>query len=410
MQKILSPQEQFTELKRGVIQIESSEDLLAKLQKSYQNNQPLKVKAGFDPTRPDLHLGHVVLLNKMKQFQDFGHEVIFLIGDFTAYVGDPTGKNETRPPLEEGEIQQNAQTYAKQVFKVLDKDKTQIRYNTEWMSKLSAIDFIKLMSKYTLSRMAEKHDFKKRLFSDDSSIAFHELIYPLLQGYDSVVLKSDIELGGTDQIFNLLVGRKLQKSYGQPSQCVLTLPLLEGLDGVKKMSKSYNNFIALDTDAKDMFGKIMRLSDDLMVKYYELLTDITMKDLTDLKNKKGRFALENPRDTKVRLAKMLATRFYSKEDADQAHQEFVKVFSKGGQPDDIKEFVIKQDSIWICRLLVESQMVSSTSEAKRLIRSRAVKKNGVALTDETEHISLAPGDSFVLKVGKRRFAKIARNN
>lgn len=408
MQKVLSPQEQFTELKKGVVQIESPEDLLAKLQKSYQDNKPLRVKVGFDPTRPDLHLGHVVLLNKMRQFQDFGHEVIFLIGDFTAYVGDPTGKSETRPPLNEDEIQQNAQTYARQVFKVLDRDKTQIRYNTEWISKLSAIDFVKLMSKYTLSRMAEKHDFKKRLFSEDSSIAFHELVYPLLQGYDSVILKSDIELGGTDQIFNLLVGRKLQKSYGQSPQCVLTLPLLEGLDGVKKMSKSYDNFIALDTNAKDMFGKIMRLSDDLMVRYYELLTDITMRELEDLKSKKGRFALENPKETKIRLAKMLATQFYSQEDADQAHQEFVKVFSKRGQPDDIKEFVIKQDSIWICRLLVDSQMVSSTSEAKRLIRGRAVKRDGVVLTDENQQISLESGDSFVLKVGKRRFVKVVR--
>ena len=335
--------------------------------------------------------------------------VIFLIGDFTAYVGDPTGKNETRPSLNEDEIQQNADTYAKQVFKVLDRDKIHIRYNTEWISKLSAIDFIKLMSKYTLSRMAEKHDFKKRLFSDDFSIAFHELVYPLLQGYDSVVLKSDIELGGTDQIFNLLVGRKLQKSYGQSPQCVLTLPLLEGLDGLKKMSKSYDNFIALDASAKDMFGKIMRLSDDLMVRYYELLTDITVQELKDLKNKKGRFALENPKDTKARLAKMLTTQFYSQEDADQAHQEFIKVFSKGGQPDDIKEFAIKQDSTWVCRLLVNSQMVSSTSQAKRLIRSRAVKRDGVVLTDENQHISLKPGDAFVLKVGKRRFVRIVRD-
>ena len=407
MQKILSPQDQLRELSKGVIQIESPHELLKKLQKSYQEGQPLKIKAGFDPTRPDLHLGHVVLLNKMKQFQDIGHEVTFLIGDFTARIGDPTGKNETRPPLTEEVIQQNAQTYAQQVFKVLDKDKTRICYNTKWMNSFSTTDFVYLMGKYTLARMMERDDFKNR-FRKGHSISLHELLYPLIQGYDSVALKSDVELGGTDQIFNMLVGRDLQRSYKQSPQCVMTIPILEGLDGVQKMSKSYDNFIALDVHAKDMFGKIMKLSDDLMVRYYELLTDITMEELTELKNKRGRFAGENPKDTKIRLAKILTTRFYSEEEADQAHQEFVRVFSKDGQPDEIQEFSIKQDPIWICKLLLEAQLVSSTSEARRLVRSRAVKKDGVAITDENTQISLELGDSFILKVGKRRFAKIIK--
>ncbi len=409
MPMTLNPQEQLTELKKGIVQIEREDELLQKLQKSHQTGKPLKIKVGFDPTRPDLHLGHVVLLNKMRQFQNFGHDVIFLIGDFTALIGDPTGRNETRPPLTATEIQQNAQTYSQQVFKVLNKQKTQIRYNTEWTSQLSAFDFVKLMSKYTLARMAEKHDFKNRLFSDDSSIAFHELIYPLLQGYDSVVLKADVELGGTDQIFNLLAGRKLQKSYNQTPQCILTLPLLEGLDGIKKMSKSYDNYIALDVSAKDMFGKIMRISDDLMVRYYELLTEISVKELTDLKNKTGPFALENPRDTKIKLAKMLASQFYSQEEAEQAHQEFIKVFSRGGQPDEIPEFILKDNPIGICKLLVEAQMVSSNSEARRLIRSRAVKKDGEVITDEHTQITLSKSDKpFILKVGKRRFVKICQ--
>ncbi len=407
MQKTLNPQDQFKELSKGVVQIESSNELLKKLQKSCQENKPLKVKAGFDPTRPDLHLGHVVLLNKMKQFQDLGHEVIFLIGDFTALIGDPTGKNETRPPLTEEIIQKNAQTYAQQVFKVLDKDKTHICYNTKWMNSFSTTDFIHLMGQYTLARMMERDDFKNR-FRKGHSISLHELLYPLIQGYDSVALKSDVELGGTDQIFNILVGRDLQRSYQQSPQCVMTLPILEGLDGVQKMSKSYDNFIALDANAQDMFGKIMRLSDELMVRYYELLTDISVDELTELKNKTGQYAQENPKDTKIRLAKMLTTQFYSQQEADQAHQEFIKVFSKGGQPDEIQEFFIKQDPIWICQLLLETQLVSSTSQARRLIRSNAVKKDGAAITDENIKISLEQGDSFILKVGKRRFAKIIK--
>ena len=407
MQKKLNPQDQFRQLKKGVVQIESSDDLLKKLQKSYQKGQPLKIKAGFDPTRPDLHLGHVVLLNKMKQFQDLGHQVVFLIGDFTARIGDPTGKNETRPPLTEEIIQENAQTYADQVFKVLDKDKTIIDYNTRWMSSFSTTDFVHLMGKYTLARMMERDDFKSR-FREGHSISLHELLYPLIQGYDSVALKSDIELGGTDQIFNILVGRDLQRSYNQSPQCVMTLPILEGLDGVQKMSKSYDNFIALDASAQDMFGKIMKLSDELMVRYYELLTDISVDELTDLKNRTGRYAGENPKDTKIRLAKMLATQFYCQEEAEKAHQEFIKVFSKGEMPDDIQEFSISKDPVWICNLLLEAELVESKNEARRLIRSRAVKKDGVAITDEKAQISLEEDDSFILKVGKRRFAKITK--
>lgn len=402
---MLSPEEQFKELSKGVVQIEPSTEFLKKLQTSYETKKPLRVKAGFDPTRPDLHLGHVVLLNKMRQFQKLGHEVIFLIGDFTARIGDPTGQNETRPPLTETEIQQNAQTYAQQVFKLLDKDQTQIHYNSEWTSGFSTTDFIKLMGRYTLARIMERDDFKKR-FQSGHSISLHEILYPLLQGYDSVALKSDIELGGTDQIFNLLVGRDLQKAYQQSPQCVLTLPLLEGTDGVLKMSKSYDNFIALEDTPQQMFGKILKISDTLMVKYYELLTDITVDELSDLKNRKKHFANENPKDTKIRLAKMLVTQFHSAHKADLAHQEFDRIFAKGGQPDDMPEITIPPGEIWICKLLLKASLVTSTSEARRLIRGQAVKKDGILLTDESQQLVLIAGDAFVLKAGKRRFAKI----
>lgn len=405
MLEFIHPEKQFRELSKGLVHIEPSDALLKKLEQSHLEKKPLKIKAGFDPTRPDLHLGHLVLLNKMRQFQSFGHEVTFLIGDFTARIGDPTGQNETRPPLSDEEIQKNAQTYSQQVFKVLNEKQTQVRYNSEWTSDLSITDLVKLMGRYTLARIMERDDFKTR-FQSGHTIGLHEILYPLLQGYDSVVLKSDVELGGTDQIFNLLVGRDLQKSYNQKPQCVLTLPLLEGTDGVQKMSKSYDNFIALEDSPKDMFGKLMRISDPLMIKYYELLTDIGQDELSNLKHKKGAFATENPRDTKLKLAKTLVRQFHSQEKAELAYQEFIRVFSKGKLPENIRDVYVPSGNIWICKLLVQAKLTTSTSQARRLIQGGGVKQDGQPIKDVSQQITLKSGDSFVLKVGKRHFAKI----
>jgi len=404
----LSPKEQLKELIKGTVEVVSEKDLLAKLEKSAKEGKPLRVKAGFDPTRPDLHLGHAVLLNKLKQWQDLGHQVIFLIGDFTARIGDPTGRNEARPPLSTEEIRENAKTYADQVFRILDKSKTEIRYNEEWMGKFTPGDFIKLTAQYTLARMLERDDFEKR-YKGGLPISLHELLYPLVQGYDSVALEADVELGGTDQHFNLLVGRDLQKSYGKSQQCIMTVPLLEGIDGVQKMSKSYDNYIAIEDTPKEMFGKTMRISDELMLKYYELLTDLTVDENNKLSEniKAGK---KHPREAKIELGKFFVSRFHDDAAAENAVVEFNRVFASKGLPDNIPEVAVSPiEDLWICRLLVDAKLANSTSEAKRLVSGRAVERDGEKLTDDKLKLDLKSGENFVLKAGKKRFAKIVVN-
>lgn len=401
----LDPKEQLAELKKGTVDIVSDGELLSKLKKSASTNKPLRIKAGFDPSRPDLHLGHTVLLNKMRQFQRLGHHVIFLIGDFTAMIGDPTGRNEARPPLSEEEIKENAKTYARQVFKVLDPDKTEVDYNSRWMKQVTSADFIRLASQYTVARMIERDDFTKR-FQSHQSIAMHEFLYPLVQGYDSVALKSDVELGGTDQRFNLLVGRDLQKSYNQEQQCIMTVPILEGLDGVQKMSKSLDNYIAVEDSPKEMFGKTMRVSDELMLRYYELLTDISVADLGKLKEDMKSFKA-HPREVKVRLAKTLVERFHSAEAANKAFEEFERMFVHKGLPDEVpvKE-VSPIDNVWICKFMTELGLATSSSEARRLVEQKAVERDGEKVIDPQLKITLKAGDEFVLKAGKKKFVRV----
>lgn len=401
----VEPKEQLRRLLQGSVDVVSKEELLAKLEKSAKTGKPLRIKAGFDPNRPDLHLGHTVLMNKMRQFQELGHQVIFLIGDFTAMIGDPTGKNETRPALTREEVVENAKTYAKQVFKILDPQKTEIAYNSSWMDKFSAVDFIKLSAQYTVARILERDDFQKR-YKEQQPISVHEFLYPLVQGYDSVALRADVELGGTDQRFNLLVGRSMQKSYGQESQCILTTPILEGLDGVQKMSKSLNNYIGVEDSPRDMFGKTMRLSDDLMIRYYELLTDYTPDDIVKLKGdlKSG---AKHPRDVKVALGKFFVDRFHGDGAGDKAVAEFNEIFVNKGTPDDIPEVTVDATAeIWVCRLLADLALAASTSEAKRLVLGGGVEIDGTKITDDKMKMVLKSGQSLVVKAGKRKFAKV----
>ena len=401
----LDPKEQLRLLKKGVVDLVSEKELLDKLYKSFKENKPLRIKTGFDPSRPDLHIGHTVLINKMKQFQDLGHHVIFLIGDFTARIGDPTGKNETRPALSEQEVIENSKTYAEQVFKILDPKRTEVAYNGSWMNKFTPIDFIKLAGQYTVSRMMERDDFQNR-FKEHKPISVHEFLYPLVQGYDSVALKSDVELGGTDQRFNLLVGREIQKSYGVEQQCIMTTPILEGLDGVKKMSKSYDNYIGVQENPKDMFGKTLRITDELMFKYYELLTDLTIDEIEALKNdmKSGK---THPKTIKVNLAKILVTRFHSKEAADQAEKDFETVFVNKGVPTDIPEFKMSPgDALGICQFMTNVGLTTSNSEARRLIEGKAVEFDGAKKTDPKEMIQLNKGAQFTVKAGKHKFLKV----
>lgn len=388
----------LAEIKRGVEEILVEEELLAKL----KLGRPLRVKLGMDPTAPDIHLGHTVILNKLRQFQDLGHDVLLLIGDFTAQVGDPSGKNTTRPPLTAEQVAHNAKTYAEQAFKVLDADKTQIVYNSSWLGELGATGMIKLASKLTVARMLERDDFKKR-YAGGQSIAIHEFMYPLLQGYDSVALKADIELGGTDQKFNLLMGRELQKDAGQPAQVVITMPLLEGLDGVKKMSKSANNYIGVDEAPGEMFGKIMSLSDEIMWRYFELLSRLSLDEIAGLKQQ----VLEgtNPRDIKILLAKEIISRYHDEAAAEQAHQDFVNRFQKNAIPDDLPEVTLDApvEGMAIANLLKEAGLVASTSEALRMIKQGAVKVDGDKLEDGK---LLVHAGSAVYQVGKRKFAKV----
>lgn len=385
----------LAEIKRGVEELIPEEELIAKL----KENRPLRIKLGADPTAPDIHLGHTVILNKLRAFQELGHEVTFLIGDFTGMVGDPTGKNATRPPLTREDVLRNAETYKEQVFKILDPAKTQIRFNSEWLSELGAEGMIRLAANQTVARMLERDDFKKR-YANGQPIAIHEFMYPLLQGYDSVALESDVELGGTDQKFNLLMGRELQKSNGQKPQVVLMMPLLVGLDGVKKMSKSAHNYIGVSDSPSDMFGKIMSISDDLMWSYYELLSFRPLEEVAQFKEdvKNGK----NPRDVKILLAKEIIARFHSEAEADAAEQEFINRFQKGALPDEMPEFTFEA-GIAIANLLKDAELVSSTSDALRMIRQGAVKLDGEKLED-TKYEPTA--GEYVFQVGKRKFARV----
>ncbi|MFK8138496.1 MAG: tyrosine--tRNA ligase [Bdellovibrionales bacterium] len=401
----LPPSEQLKIIKKAAVDFVSEEEFVKKLKNSFEKNQPLRVKLGMDPSRPDIHLGHTVVLNKLKVFQDLGHHVLFLIGDFTAMIGDPTGKNETRPALTREEVEQNAKTYAEQVFKILDKDKTEIVYNSHWMDKFSAQDFVKLTAQYTVARMIERDDFTKR-FSNNQPISIHEFLYPLVQGYDSVALKADIELGGTDQKFNLLVGRDLQKSYGQAPQCILTMPILEGLDGVQKMSKSLDNYIGVEDSPRDMFGKTMRVSDELMIRYYNLLTEKTEEEITALQAgiKDGSV---HPRTAKVELAKFVVTTFYDQDTADNSEKEFNEIFVNKGLPDEMPEYKLEASSQTpLPNLMKDSGLCQSTGEARRLIKGGGVKLDGEKVSDVNFQLEIDSGTKMVLKAGKKKFLRL----
>jgi tyrosyl-tRNA synthetase len=389
----------LAEIKRGTDEILPEEDLIEKL----KSGKTLTIKAGFDPTAPDLHLGHTVLINKLRTFQQLGHTVVFLIGDFTGLIGDPTGKNVTRKPLNKEQVLENAQTYQEQVFKILDPELTQIRFNSEWMDQLGAAGMIKLAASQTVARMLERDDFKKR-YNNGQPIAIHEFLYPLVQGWDSVALKSDVELGGTDQRFNLLMGRELQKEQGIKPQSIVMVPLLEGLDGVQKMSKSLNNYIGITDAPNDMFGKVMSISDDLMWRYYDLLSFRPLDEIAELKQRVENG--ENPRDIKILLAKEIIARFHDDAAAEGAHQDFIQRFQKNAIPDEMPEFEIAlgDDGIAIGNLLKETKLVGSTSDAMRMIKQGAVKINGDKVEDT--RLVLTEAGENVYQVGKRKFARI----
>lgn len=386
-------------IKRGTVEILPEDELHTKL----MSGKPLRIKAGFDPTAPDLHLGHTVLINKLRQFQTLGHEVIFLIGDFTGMIGDPTGKSVTRKPLTREEVLENAQTYKTQIFKILDPDKTIIDFNSRWMDAFSAADLVNLAAKYTVARMLEREDFSKR-YAQGDSIAIHEFLYPLVMGYDSVALKADVELGGTDQKFNLLVGRELQRHYGQPPQSILMTPLLEGLDGVKKMSKSLGNYIGICDEPNDMFGKLMSISDELMWRYIDLLSFNNNEEIARLKASVVQGA--NPRDIKVNFAKEIITRFHDAKKAESAHHDFIQRFQQQVIPDQLEEIVVILDesSVQLTQLIKQIGMTESTSDAIRMIKQNAVKIDNTLISDTK--LLVNRGESFILQAGKRRIAKV----
>ena len=384
------------EIRRGADEILIEADLIERL----KTGRPLRIKAGFDPTAPDLHLGHTVLINKLKVLQDMGHHIIFLIGDFTGMIGDPTGKSTTRPPLTREQVIENAKTYQRQIFRILDESKTEIVFNSEWMEQMNAADIIGLAGRYTVARMLERDDFAKR-YSTGQPIAIHEFLYPLIQGYDSVHLKADLELGGTDQKFNLLVGRELQKQYGLAPQVVMTMPILEGLDGVQKMSKSLGNYIGIEEPPVEQFGKIMSISDDLMWRYFELLSFRPLEDIVRLKREaaEGR----NPRDIKFELGVELVSRFHGEEAAIAARDAFIQRFQKNQLPDDMPEFEFERAEIFLPHALKQAGMVASTSEAFRHIKAQAVKVNGDKILDRNHVLHVG---EHVVQIGKRRIAKI----
>lgn len=400
---MLTPDKQIEIIKRGTVEIILEKELFQKLDRSYKEKRPLKVKAGFDPTAPDIHLGHTVLLEKMRHFQELGHEIIFLIGDFTGMIGDPTGRSETRKPLTEDDVSRNAETYKEQAFKILDPERTNIRFNSEWLMKMTPVEIIRLQAKQTVARMLEREDFKQR-FASQSPIGMHEFIYPLLQGYDSVALRADVELGGTDQRFNLLMGREIQQEYGQPPQALVITPLLEGLDGVKKMSKSLNNYVGITEPSGEMFGKLMSISDKLMLKYYELLSHISMEEFSALKRglEGGKI---HPKKAKEDLALEITGRYWGKDSAVKAKEEFEHVFKDKGLPEDLPVFKYKWDEaeVWIPKLMKEACLVKSTSEAVRLIRQGGVTINDARVEDPDAKIGEG---EYLFKVGKRKFIKI----
>ena len=396
--------EQISYLKKGSVDLIREEDLRKKLERSAKTGKPLRIKLGADPTAPDIHIGHTVVIRKLRAFQELGHTVIFLIGDFTGLIGDPSGKNATRPPLLREEINANAETYKKQIFKLLDPEKTEIRFNSEWMDKFTAADFVKLTSKITVKQILERDDFEKRM-REEKPISMHELLYPLVQGYDSVALEADVELGGTDQKFNLLVGRNLQREFGQEPQVIITTPLLEGLDGVNKMSKSLNNYIGIDEQPNEMFGKVMSISDDLMWRYYELLTDTTIDEINTLKFKCESDA-ENPRDLKVNLAKHVIADFHSEDAATKAEDEFNRRFVKGGIPDDIEEKMVAPQGYKLADLLASTGLAASKGDAKRLVEQGGVKLNGERATLASAEIVIETGETVLLQVGKLKFLKV----
>ncbi len=391
--------EQLDIIRRGCGELLLEDELEQKLTRG----RPLRIKAGFDPTAPDLHLGHTVLLNKMRHFQDLGHHALFLIGDFTGMIGDPSGKNTTRPPLSREQVIENAKSYENQVFRILKPEQTEVVFNSAWMDKLGAGDLVRLAATHTVARMLERDDFGKR-YRSNKPIAIHEFLYPLIQGYDSVALKADVELGGTDQKFNLLMGRELQKHFGQPEQCVLTMPLLEGLDGVNKMSKSAGNYIGITENPSDMFGKLMSISDELMWRYIELLSFEPMGAVNTLREEvnQGR----NPRDVKVGFAQEIVARFHSNRDAEAALLDFEARFRRGAIPDHLLEKILhaEKDGLPIAQLLKQAGLTASTTEALRLIEQGGIKLNGEKVSDKT--IKLSPGQTAIVQVGKRKFAKV----
>ena len=389
----------LAQIKRGADEILVEAELVERL----KTGKPLRVKAGFDPTAPDLHLGHTVLINKLRQFQDLGHEVLFLIGDFTGMIGDPTGKNVTRKPLTRDDVLANAATYEHQIYKILDPEKTTVMFNSQWMGEMSAADLVQIAAKHTVARMLERDDFNKR-YASNQPIAIHEFLYPLIQGYDSVAMKADVELGGTDQKFNLLVGRELQKHYGQKRQVILTMPILEGLDGVQKMSKSLNNYIGISEPPDDMFGKLMSISDELMWRYFELLSFRPLGEIEQLRQDISEGA--NPRDIKFQLGQEIVARFHDKAAAEAAQANFIARFQKGAMPDEMPELTVasKGGAIGIANLLKEAALVGSTSDAFRMIKQGAVRIDSERISDKG--LAIQSGSTHVYQVGKRRFARV----
>lgn len=400
---------QMAVIKRGAFEIISEEELAKKLEKSLLKGQPLKVKLGLDPSAPDIHLGHTVVLHKMRQFQELGHQVIIIIGDFTGRIGDPTGRSETRKQLTVEEVMANAETYQKQIFKILDPDKTKVTYNSQWLGSLTFQEVIELAAKTTVARILERDDFTRR-YQENQPIGLHEFFYPLMQGYDSVQLNADVELGGTDQKFNLLMGRTLQKEFGQEPQIAITMPILEGLDGVQKMSKSLGNYIGINEAPEEMYGKVMSISDDLMIRYFELVTTVSLEELQDIKNGLAQGGI-HPRDLKMRLAREIVSLYHGEDGAAQAEAEFKRVFQQRKLPSDmpvinLNESQLVDDKIWLPKLLVEAKLVSSTSEGKRLIVQGAVRVEGERVTDPDAEITIIR--ELVVQVGRRKFAKITK--
>jgi tyrosyl-tRNA synthetase len=414
---MLRPEKQLEIIKRGAVETIVEADLVKKLEKSYTDGRPLRIKAGFDPTAPDIHLGHTVLLEKMRQFQEIGHEVIFLIGDFTGMIGDPSGKSEMRRPLTREEVLVNAKTYSEQISRILSPEKTKVVFNSEWMSRVSSADMIKLMSMYTVARMIEREDFKQR-WTNQNPIGIHEFMYPLIQGYDSVALRADVELGGTDQKFNLIVGRELQKEYGQEPQCLVLMPLLEGLDGVKKMSKSLGNYIGITEPPKEMYGKVMSVSDELMLRYYELLSHISLEELDTLKEGIAKGDV-HPKRAKEDLAAEIVERYWGRDEAMKAREEFEHVHKEKGLPDDIPTVNIGRGNLtppmisvsgtgeaninWLPQIMKETGLTKSTSEAIRLIKQGGVRVNDKTVSDPN---TMVQRGEYIIKVGKRRFCKV----